>query len=475
MPSGRAGATMARGGTAITGWENPALLADARGPVLDLELGLNLTVYEVCVQRFGTYGDHAPPSSLDNVSEFGTLSDYADEPYPRACADGSPGFVPYIASTVRVHERVGIGFGVLPPLGLATARWGGAVTNADGELRPQPNRYSYIARQSLLLRGYVSVGVRVADWLRVGAGFIWAGTVISTDVHQVIFGGEVPSLDLLAELRGADRFMPGVLASVHANPTPNLDVALFFQFQDASRADATLDLTSGIYGTGEPGSTRQDTAHVEGVRIVTPQPRELRLSVRYADRREALEPDAPPVRDPLRDERWDVELMLGWTMTRHIDDFRITVPEGHTIDIVQVQPDGSVGGLTDQAVRTESIIDKGFRDQLTVGLGADYALVADVLALRVGFGFETGGMRARLVQTDFLPAQRFTVHAGLTARAGHFDFNLGYTHVFQEDIVAEVGTARLAQNTSIGAGRITNAGRYSLRFDALSLSVALRL
>jgi len=474
IPMGRAGATVARGGMALVGFENPALLSDSRGS-LDVELGLNLAFYEVCLQRFGDYAGETRvlPSLRDRVSEFGEWGSYVDEPFPEVCSTDGLSFIPYLAGTFRVHDRIGIGAGILPPLGMGGEDWGSSATGVNGDLRPQPNRYSYVRRSTLLIRGYLSVGARLTDGLRIGGGFVYGVTTIDTVVHQRIGGGEEPSTDIESSIEGADRFIPGFVASAHVNPHPNLDIALWYHWTDASRADGTLTLTSGIHGTGGPRSSVQATSEIGGVRLVTPQPRELRLAIRYADRRSDIETRRHS-RDPLRDERWDIELDVGWVQSRHIDSFDVYVPEGNTIDILTVSADGTVtGGPND--VRTESIIRKGFRNQLTLALGADWAILPEVIAARLGVAFETSGVDATFAQTDFLPARRVSVHGGLTLRAGPVDVSLAYMHVFQEDVVATPEVAMLQQATTLPpAGVITNAGRYSLRFDAVSLGVAIR-
>lgn len=469
VPMGRGGAAFARVEPALAGWMNPALLADVGLP--EIELGTNLALYEPCVQRSGTYGDNVPNTDTNNdrLTIFGRFGDYRDEPFPKACADGAPGVIPYLMTSIRLHDDVGLGFGIFPPLGTARLTWGDSVRNAAGELRPQPVRYNFVEQKGRLIRGVLSLGYRPSPHVAIGGGFVWGATLIETTIHQVFFGGEEPSQDLESNIRASDRFIPGVLGSVHVNPHPNLDVVLFFHWLDASRADGRLRLTSGVLGTGEPSSAVPETIRVQGVSVKTPQPSELRFAIRYADRRPGARTDR---RDPLHDERWDLEFVVGYERTGHMDEFVARVPDGNTIDIVSRDADGVVRRIEDQTVRTETRIPKGFRDQLALYLGSDVAIVPDRFALRAGLSFETRGLDTNLAQTDFQPTRRFGIHAGTTLRLGPIDVSVAYMHVFQESVTADPG--ELVQEVTIGSGRVVNGGRYTMRFDALSLAITGR-
>lgn len=469
VPMGRGGAAIARVEPALAGWMNPALLADVGLP--EIEVGTNIAIFKPCVQRSGVYGDNVPNTDTNNdrLTVFGRFGEYRDEPFPRSCADGSPGVIPYLMTSLRLHDKVGLGFGIFPPLGTARLNWGDSVRNASGELRPQPVRYNFVDQQGRLIRGVVSLGYRPSRYVSIGAGFVWGATLIETTIHQVFFGGEEPSQDLESNIRASDRFIPGVLGSIHLNPHPNLDVTLFFHWLDKSRANGRLRLTSGIYGTSEPSSGVPETIRAQGVTVNTPQPREIRMAIRYADRRGNARTDR---RDPLHDERWDVEFMMGYERTGHIDAFVARVPDGNTIDIVSRDADGVIRRIEDQTVRTETVVPKGFRDQLTLGLGGDVAVVPDRFALRAGLSFETKGLDPNLAQTDFQPTRRLGLHAGLTLRLGPIDISMAYMHVFQESVTAAPG--ELVQEVTIGSGRIVNGGRYTMRFDALSIAITGR-
>ena len=163
---------------------------------------------------------------------------------------------------------------------------------------------------------------------------------------------------------------------------------------------------------------------------------------------------------------------MGYERTGHMDDFVARVPDGNTIDIVSRDADGVVRRIEDQIVRTETRVPKGFRDQIALYLGSDVAVMPDRWALRAGLSFESRGLDANLAQTDFQPTRRFGIHAGTTLRLGPIDISVAYMHVFQESVTADPG--ELIQEVTIGSGRIVNAGRYTMRFDALAIAITGR-
>ena len=479
VPMGRGGAFYARGDNAMAAFFAPALLSESDR--FEINAGTNLAFYELCVQRSGTYRSGTQDSEgmdlyPDDPNQFndryGRFGDYADEAFPEACSNSPIGVVPYLMGSIRLLDRLGLGVGILPPLGSPEDRWGHSVLNRDGQERPNPLRYSYVGRRSTLIRGVLSVGGLVTPWLRLGGGFVYGATIVKSQINQAPRAGELPVFDVLSEVDATDPFIPGFIVSAHAQPHPNLDIAVWFHWLDSSRARGTLALTSGINGTGEDGSlVRQPEVVIDDAVLITPQPMELRLAFRWADRRASRDFEYQPrsTRDPLRDERWDIELVLGYERTSHIDAFTNRIGPGNTIDFEAV---GSPPNPL--PVREETVIPKGYRDQFSVLLGSDVTVLPERLALRAGLSFETRGIDPSLVQPDFIAGMRLGLHAGFTVRLGPIDIHAAYMHVFQETIDVPTETAAFTQPVSIGTGAVVNAGTYRANLNVVSLELQAR-
>jgi long-subunit fatty acid transport protein len=197
------------------------------------------------------------------------------------------------------------------------------------------------------------------------------------------------------------------------------------------------------------------------------------FGVRYANRI-SPRPEDPAVverlsgriEDSMSNERWDVEVDVVFEKNSNIDNLEVTIPPGSSFI------DGVSGAMT--PIPTSVVIPHNWQDQLSVRLGGDYNLIPGMAALRAGVSFETRGVDPTLVNLDFLPAQRFGVHTGLTVRLGRTDINLAYAHIFQETIEVAPGNAALRQTAAVDPAMmasIINAGTYTANFDAFAVGV----
>ncbi|MFW5921097.1 MAG: OmpP1/FadL family transporter, partial [Polyangiales bacterium] len=328
---GRGGAFMARANEPLALWYNPALLADLEG--FQLQLDVSAKNRRACFERSGTHAGFAPGDGridraglsgefdLDRRSRFGVLRDYRDEGFPKVCKQNQLGINPYLVGSFRLTDELGLGFGLVSPMGSGGERWGrpdGTVMNDDGELRPSPARYMRLDADTSLVRVGIGLGWAPTDWLRLGGSFFNAFFWGSTTSYTAVLGGERPSLDVEAELGElGDNFIPGGTVSAHFIPHDRLDIGVSFFATDEVDADGSVEATVANYGftrdnldTRGASAATITTEQKFPVNLRVPQPWSVNLGLRYAH------PRAPGARDrgdrdPMRDEVFDIELDVG--------------------------------------------------------------------------------------------------------------------------------------------------------------------
>ena len=526
---GRGGAAAARADDPMTLLFNPAGLA--RTPGIQLSLQTHLIFYSACFQRFGTYGGYpSPPPDRAAIGDdrfrgdwwadgrTGTTAfnpeinsrfsgDVSDLPFPEVCNSAPPGIVPELVLTARLNKFWGISFGVVAPAAVGRTMWGsrsnGVVGTVDG--LPAPTRYALIEENLILAFPTVGVGYRPHPAVSIGASFGWGiAPVIDLTTMTRALRGEDFQGDVLTELSAQDWFVPRITGSVHVVPHDNIDIVASFTWQDDLNADGDLSLTTGYYRPDD-GDYPLDRVTVPGVAVEAPLPWNAALSFRYADRIKPRPTDpglearlTRRVEDAMQNERWDVELDLVYEMNSRVDRFTVNLPPcpptaACNMGRWEVQADN---GLF-QGIPPSLSLEKQWRDQLSLRLGGDWNFIPGVASGRLGFSYETKGVRDGFEQLDFLPLQRFGLHVGFTFRiAKFFDVSIAYARIFQStttvtleqaalhQVNAEARIAELgcqedpsrecdrsdAQGTS-GEGTVINAGRYTSSYDMLSLGL----
>ncbi len=485
---GRAGAFTARADDAMALRYNPAALADIDGA--QVLLNVNLALYNACVQRSGTYTDNI--SSTGDMSRFGSADElpgeggYAREPFPKVCNEGPPGPGPALIFATQITPEFAIAAGVLAPVTAGSLRWGkksGIVRGVNGEDRPNPLRYMLLASDGFVIFPTIGAGVRVLPWLRVGAAFQAGFASLDLLSYSRASGSETPMTDGRTAIALKDKFVPAVITSVHAAVTPELDIGVAFRWSDDIEASADVDLLLGEFGTGEVGSTIPTQNRFENAEVVFPMPWEISLGIRYGAKRSGAPRRREAngrSRDPLSEEIWDIELDVVYELNSRVDALRLRPRDDAALTTTFVAPPSAPGVPPETTTNTvdasvDLSIPHEWRDQLGVRVGGDYNVIQDVLAVRTGVSFESNGVTDAFVQNDFIPAQRVGVHAGATVRAGSFDLSLGYAHLFQKTIVATEEEARLTPVEPTGdPDTVINAGKYTARWDIVSVGAAFR-
>ncbi|GAB5547483.1 MAG: hypothetical protein SangKO_072430 [Sandaracinaceae bacterium] len=514
---GRGGAFMARADDPMALGYNPAALAFLPG--YQLQLGSHLIFYDACVNRSGGYDDTNVSDTSTFESQFGygnpgDPTNWVNQPFPQVCRDTTPGPSPQLVFTMHPLPELGIGVGILTPAGVGSGQWGnpdGTVT-VDGQTLPTPTRYGLVSQELLLFYPSIGIGFSPVEWFSFGVTFQWGIAIVDFVNHTSAGDGpEDPAQDVRTSLQAVDGFVPAVIVSAHFIPIDQLDITVMGRISDGVDAGATLDLTTGTYGTGMRDGFTPFRTELPGTRLQAGLPWQFGLSARYADRTERRYRDPEEagrvtgrVEDQMQNETFDIELDLVYTLNSPVKDFVVTPPSGATVGICEGPDDCADGTPTLTAGLPGQLpLPHGWNDQFSARLGGDWNVVPGTVALRAGTHFETSGINGRFQTQDVLPGMRFGLHLGATFRAdlgfSVADFSIAYAHIFQftETITADdanyrhiaaqgtedqcTGDAAYDPNRPVtdrgcypqGFGNPVNAGTYAAEFNVVSASVRL--
>lgn len=490
---GRGGAFFSRADDPMALLYNPANLAVMPGTQLSLQV--NQAFYSACYQRnfvdSGEGTDYVRTAGDRNFTVFDANpgpdsfpgQSWSSTPLAEVCQENLLGLSPQLGLTIRVHEKVGIGVGVVAPASMGAARFGDSdgSTVVNGTRVPSPARYNLIQENLLVAFPTVGIGVQVTDFLRIGAAFQWGiGSISSRNMVRPNVG-EDPANDVMVDTTASDFFVPGFVVSAQISPIANLDVMLGFRWIDSIRGSGSLDLTHGFYGIGVEGvpvpSTISSERTVDNVNLTTGQPWTLSLGVRYADVIASSDDETGSegaIQDSMQNERWDVEFDMVYEASSQVGAFVLSSPDG-SLPFRSVDQNGAIAG-GEISLPNVITIPHNWRDQFGFRLGGDYNIIPGQLAARAGASFETSGVEPAFAHLDFIPGMRLGLHVGATLRVGVFDLSLAYAHIFQWDIevprdVAATPQVDATQDRPGLDGRVINAGTYSVGFDVLSLGV----
>lgn len=445
----RGGAWIARASDPLATAFNPAGLA---GQHTRITLQSNFIFHHTCFTRLKAANDTTFGSS-------DTLLD-ATGHYPRVCNDIEPTFNPQLAMTLRVSDRLGVGVAVLGPASAGEKNYPEFIEDSNGQKQAAPNRYLLTRQAGIVLFPTVGVGYEVIDNLRLGASLSWgfaklknaaATTALNTDAANA-------SNDIRANLQVADYFIPRFSLGALWSATPELDVAAWYQWTDAVRASGDVGTAANFYtrqnaegndsgvrygdtvfsdcGTGRP----QDEGKCgsgDNAKVKLTWPMEAKLGLRYHRPREGADSH---VRDPLSQDKFDVEANLTWANNSAIDAIQIRFPSDPSgrgqlpvagIDGAEIPPNG------DQV--------KAYRDVVGVRVGGDYNVLPDQLAIRAGTFYETRAASQQQQHIDFAGGSRFGLAIGATYRiklgsgesTSALEIMVGYGHVFIEKLERE--------------------------------------
>jgi hypothetical protein len=469
---GRAGAVEAKPTDPMVIAYNPAGLAELRGS--QFLINLNLALLHACDQPAGYYGwglyiggqnsvlrDGNQERTLHLNDDMKAQESYYKTPLDQVCLHQNVVPIPQIAWSTRISEKLGIGAGLIFPAVAPAGHWGGpngVIHGRDGQLYPAPTRYMLLSANNLGLFPNIAAGYRVLDRLRLGAALEWGIIAVNTQTMAGAQGGTIPADDIVARIKAQDWFVPAFTVSTHIVPIDALDVVLSFRYQDDVNTHGKASLTTNEFSpSGKPFAN-------ENIKIYSLRQRmpwKLRAGFRYADRfaprpigtgKGEGDPARPEViHDALQDERWDIELDLGYELNgrnqqQRLDWCEFQPPKPGAVApvctnetqqrllFVSANPMAKPGMPPGPA---QTLVEKHWKNQLTASLGGTVNVLPGVAGISAGVNYETRGIDPAYMQIDFFPVTRVGVHGGVIFRvAKSIDLVASYGHIFQETIIA---------------------------------------
>lgn len=452
---GRGGAWIARASDPLATFYNPAGLA---GQPTRLVLQGNVNFQSTCMHRLKAANDLTADPDGTQPGHY----------YPNVCSVNGAGVDPQLAMTYRVNKRIGIGIMPLlaPSAGASTVSFPRFVeetpsaTSKFQTYEPGPTRYMLTDANLLVLTPTIGIGVEVMDRLRLGASFSW-GIASLSFTNAVATSGNAStsssyppaSGDVQAKASVSDLFIPGFTLGAIYSPTDDFDVAAWFKWSDAIKAAGDIQTTTNYYqkstALGQPnslsnnGNTALPNCGVTGgkdicgsgdnVHIQVNIPIEAKVGFRYHRRRSDV-PYDEHVRDPMAQDRFDIEADLTYANDSSFQNLQVRLPG--TASGGGIVP---INGIPAVAPPNADI-PHFFKDVYGVRLGGDYNVIPDTWAIRGGGFLQSSAQNAQYQNVDFAGSLNGGLALGTTfrihlskERANAFEVSLGYEHVFYVD------------------------------------------
>lgn len=485
---GRGGAWLARADDPLAFFYNPAGLASqAHG----IHVGMHFLFRSQCFDRMDENGVRpSPGSSL--------------EPAPGpVCSDTVPIPNPQLAANIRLHEKVALGFGVVAPHAAGLVTWPESLTYANRfgveTEHPAPTRYLMTADKSLLLFPTVSVGVAPIEEFAFGVGLTWGVARLEfSSMNEAVSGirGTPQPDDFTGDVKstidGVDGFVPGIVVGVQATPHERVQLAAWYRYSDAVRANVDLYGISNYYTLGgavnpaAPENPANITDQEDAGRAVLPVPMEAKLGVRYRHPRKNAHSQAwatdqaGRVLDPMASEVFDIEVDFTWAHNSQFEALELA------FGCTDRTPDQCHAGLTDVPIvgtpgnaPRNGDIPHNWRDVFGARWGGDYNVVPDLLALRVGGFVESKGGDDAYVHPDFAQGMRGGVGGGLTVRLSFVDLSAAYQHTFyttQDNGGAGAIRAISGDLTTDNRSRqVVNGGKLTANLNEIALGATFHI
>lgn len=471
---------------------NPANLAAVQG--MQLHASLGLLGYNSCFQRDGTYGASADGINRGGFSNGanpfgsgalrtneetglsdgagGTLSfdDIRDIPNPEVCNGHRVNVVPQITYAWRIHERIGIGLGVIAPNAPGNLQFGetidgraGMVRAANGLILPAPSRYMLIGQQALIAWPTIGVGIEILPKVRVGGSFGWGFGQIGYQTMATPYYSENIALDIYSDLAVHDTFIPRIGAGVSAGPWKGMSFGASFTYYGDLDASGTLHASTLYYLDPALRSTRRAEADIP-VSLATQLPWQVVGGFRYGHERQGRTLPEDAIGDSMDTEVWNIEANVGFTKGSRLSGFdvrlsEVPLPEGYDRSLPANDPanaalypctsaisgDPTPGDNYAQAcVHLNPILPAGvpltfpapvrhnWKDQIFFRVGGDYNVVPGRLALSAGVSYDGNGQQRGYEQLDFQPYRRVGAHLGFTVRVNRWDMTVAFAHHFNQ-------------------------------------------
>lgn len=499
----RGGAVVARPSDPMALSYNPAGILGLAGA--QLTLGSNLGSFGQCFQRYGNYANE----DTTFISLAGTRfenSMYAASgmrtPYPRTCSNPSLAIAPNIGFTYRILPNLAFGISAVPPH--TVGREGifpDAVMTANG-LAPSPARHLLFEKRLLLFYPAATVAFAPLPWLRLGAtlqvgiaSFEYATMLNPNDQSN---GAQSPDGDIKLTLRAGGTFVAGNFGAqvllpryftigIKGQYVPELNLSglgagtavdQYYAADQSPMAVAartrTFDITS---------LRAQPASHIRaGVRFAMPRAgrpdawtsaHQLARNNTLANGRNIAE-----TYDPMRDDVFDIEVDFNYEFTS-------------TLGITSVALNGTIvaagGIMVPFNPERPIVIRSDFNNTYGVRVGSDWNVIADRLALRMGFSAEKGANTPGLSQIHLPTFDSFSASIGAALRFGWFTANIAYAHMFFVPLEDPTGSRSIITTRALNpavdpcpaaSGRDgacnVNAARYEATMDLFGINLSAR-
>lgn len=392
---GRGGAFVAKADDPTAIQYNPAGLAQQRGTRVLLDGHMVLSSYSF--QRYGVFPD--------NPSDPRTPWGHA--PYPKVQNTGGPFFAPFLAATSDFGlDWLTAAVGVFGPSGVGSRTYPLGVEGA-----PAASRYDVVQENSLIALPTAAVGVKVFDWLDLGAAvhFVYGSFSLTSTSFVDIAAAACPNAeyqpcDSVSRLDVKGTGWAGTFgALIHASPTFTLGASVRTPISiDASGSATVLSAPLG-QSIPPPGNA---TFHTE-----------LPLYARAGARLAFRDDDGFEAGDLELDgtyEAWGSAQGSGPSI--HIDHLG---PSGPAFDDINVQ------------------VVHGYNDTYSLRGGGAYntRLGFGVLSLRAGAYYDRSATADNpgYTRLDFDTLDKFAGTIGIGLRWHGLQFNVAYAQVFEPD------------------------------------------
>lgn len=390
---------------------------------------------------------HIDTTCYDRADLEGTV-------YPRVCNEAAPGIVPQLGFRAPINDRIGIGFGVLPPPGTSGLEF---ADHHDGTIRvdqqrvPSPARYAMASAHNLGFFATLGLGAQVHEKVRIGLALGWGIFMLENVVFTAGLPGAGPVQDVRTALSGVDRFVPRIQLAFDFEPARGFSISSVTQWTGDLEADASLFISGANAGEGY-------SARVNGVRVRQPFGFQQALSVRYAQ------------------PRWDVEVDGVFQGNGRANQVLIDIP-----DDAELPVDGTVGGMPIRVLPDERTLPRRWKHQLVLRVGGEGEIVRDRLRLRTGLSYETSGVEHGYESVDNLPLRSIGVHAGLSVSLSRVvEISAGYSRVFRPTTTVDPADARIEQSVGVRPGALeddhvfVNGGTYRTGLHVIALGIVVR-
>ncbi|MBP7683644.1 MAG: hypothetical protein KBB95_17185 [Deltaproteobacteria bacterium] len=342
--------------------------------------------------------------------------------YPRVCNSAPPLVVPQLGVTVALGDRVGLGFGILPPpSGTSLFAFGDAEDGTilvDGQPVASPSRYANVVTDNTGLFPTVALSASLHPRVRMGFSFGAGVFMVNSISYTAGLPGAGPSFDTRTALSGRDLFVPRVGLALDVEPVDGLNVSWVTHYT------ADLDAKAALFLSGETGGGY--SVRVNGVQVNQAFGWESAVAVRYAQ------------------PRFDLELDLIYQGHARTVRTTVDIPDDAVLPI-----DVSINGVALGALPDERYVERRWKNQFVLRVGGDVLVMPERLWLRGGFSFESDGNQRAYTSVENFLARRIGLHLGASVQVHPvLQVSLGYSRVFQPDVTVDPSEARVPQATA---------------------------